>query len=211
MDRHICRCERCGAGGQLVSRSTYNRHSSWTDMRSALHPPSPSLATPTIPVDAVVGGDSTNSPGLEASHDPVPNSQTPQHDPIGHVRTIVSQMRAHFNFPPSLVFTQPPTKDSDGYVSGIGGQLLVPNSHCPLSLVDNDSAAVVSYELFLVEYLNVLNGLPLQDHASAFEVESLRNEILDTLGQLDQRKGNEWNKQLYAQLNPNTFIISGED
>jgi len=171
----------------------------------------PLIHHPPIPTDVVVGGDNTNSPGFNTSHVPVPSSQTPQHDTISHVRHMLSQMQAHFDFPPSLVFTPPPTKDSDGYSLRIGSQLLVPNSYLSLSLIDDDSAAVISYELFLIKHLNVLNALPLQGHASTFEVESLRNKVLDTLEQLDQRKGNEWNKQLHAQLNPNTFIISGED
>jgi len=212
MDRRICHCNLCGARGQEVSRSTYNRHSNRADTRSVFPPPSPPLTTPLIPVDVVAGGDHTDPPSLDTSHDPTPGSRTPQFDTITHVRHMLTQKRAHFDFPPSLVFITPPTKDSDRYASRNGSQLLVPNSYHPLSLVDDDSVAVVSYELFLVEYLNVLNMVPLQEgHASASEVESLKNEVLDTLQQLDQRKGNEWNKQLCAQLNPSTFIISGED
>lgn len=94
----------------------------------------------------------------------------------------------------------------------VDDQLSLLNSYHPLSLVDNDSVAVVSYEHLLVDYLGVLTALLLQDgHAFAYEAEITKAEILDTLQYLDRKKGNEWDKQLYAQLNPNTFIISGED
>ena len=181
-------------------------------MGSATHPPSPSLATPHIPLDMVVEGDDIDFPSSGTSQNPVPSSRTPQPDMISHIRHMLSQKRAYFDFPPSLVFTVPPTKDSDRYSLRIASQLLVPNSYHPLSLADEDSTAVVSYELFLVEYLDVLNALPLPEvHASASEGEDLRNEVLDTLRRLDQSRGDEWNKQLYAQLNPSTFVISGKD
>ena len=212
MERLLCCCSRCGAEGQSVSRSTYNRHANRIDKISAAPPPLPSFTTPPVPFDVVAEGDNADSPGPDTSHIPVPSSQTPQLNMISHVRCMLSQKRAHFDFPPSLIFIAPPTKDSDRYSSRINSQLLIPNSHHPLSLVDEDSAAVVSYELFLVEYLGVLSALPLQEgHASASETENLKNEVLGTLRHLDQRKGDEWNKQLYAQLNPCTFIISGED
>ena len=129
-----------------------------------------------------------------------------QYDSISPTRHLLSQKREHFNFPPSLVFAAPPTKDSSPHQPGIGNQLLSPNSHHPLSLSDSNSLAVVSYEYLLVEHLGILNG-----HASVPEVETIKEEILDTLRYLDQKKGTEWNKQLRAQLNPNAFIISGED
>jgi hypothetical protein len=191
----------------MVSQTTYRRHANTMATRSAVPPPPPSSTTPPIPVDVVTGGDDTNFPSSETSPDPVPH----QVSLINHLRYMLSQKLVDFNFPPSLVFTTPPTKYSDCYTPGTSGQLLVPNSHCMLSLIDNNSMAVVNYEHFLVEYMGVLNAISLQEaRVSVSEVESLINEILDTLQNLDRRKGDEWNKQLYAQLNPSTFIISGE-
>lgn len=170
-----------------------------------------SFATPPPPVDTVASGDNANSPGSNPTPSPAPNSQTPQVNLISHVRHMISQKPTNFEFPPSLVFVAPPTKDSTPYPSRVNSQLLLPNSYHPLSLVDNDSVTVVSYEYFLVEYLDVLNALPPEGHESTLEVENLRNRIFDTLQYLDRSKANEWNKQLDAQLNPSTFIISGKD
>ena len=129
------------------------------------------------------------------------------------MRHLLSRKHENFNFPPSLIFIAPPTKDSNRYQLRVDSQLLLLNSYNPLSPADNDSVAVVSYERLLVEHLGVLTALPLQDawHVSAREVETTKAEILETLRYLDRKKGDEWNKQLCAQLNPNTFIISGED
>ena len=171
-----------------------------------------------MPADAVAGGDNADSPDSRTSPIPIPvpipipSSRVPRVELTEHIRHILSQKRANFDFPPSLVFVAPPTGDSTLYQSRASNQLLVPNSYRPLSLVDNDSAAVISYEYFLVEHLDALNAIPLQEgHASVLEVENLRNEILDTLQRLDRSKGDEWNKQLHAQLHPSTFVISGKD
>ena len=113
---------------------------------------------------------------------------------------------------PQCVFVAPPTEDSSCYSPRAVNQLLVPNSYHPVSLVNINSVAVISYKYLLVEYLDMLNSLPPQaGHASVYQVETLRSKILNTLQYLDQRRGDEWNKQLQAQLDPNTFIISGKD
>ena len=204
-DRYLCRCRQCKEEGQFVSRRTYQRHSNRTDP-----PPPPSSALPML-TEALDGGNNEiPSPG--GSPDPIAIPQTVQTDSISHIRDLLSQKRANFEFPPSLVFTTPPTKDSNHYQPRADTQLLVPNSYHPISLVDNDSAAVVNYECLLVEHLNVLNALPLQDgHISASEVGDIKTEILGTLRYLDRKRGNEWNQQLCAQINPSTFIISGEN
>lgn len=213
MDRCLCHCRRCGEGGQMVSQTTYKRHSNRTDTaRLIVPPPPPSFDTPPIPADTTTGGDNTDLPSSDAPLGPVLGFQIPRVHMIDHIRQMLSRKRAGFDFPSSLVFAAPPTKDSNRYPSRTISHLLIPNSYHPLSLVDNDSAAVISYEYLLVEHLDVLNSLPLQtEYGSAFEVETLRNEILETLQYLDRRKGDEWNKQLRVQLNPGTFIISGRD
>ena len=208
MDQHLCHCRRCGRGGQFVSRTTYQRHSNWTD---AILPPLPSPSSPPVSADAGNSGHN-NSPSLDPSPDPTASSQMLQINSINYIRHLLSQKRANFDFPPSLVFAVPPTEDSNRYHPSADDRLLLPNSYHPLSLSDNNSVSVVTYEYLLVEHLNVLNALPLQDGCtSASEVETTRNEILGTLRYLDQRKGDAWNKQLRVRLNPNTFIISGED
>jgi hypothetical protein len=164
------------------------------------------------PPDAVAGRGNANFPDSNTSSDPVPSSQVSHLNLISHVRRLLSQKRANFDFPPSLVFVAPPTENSSNYPLRVRDQLLVPNSFRPLSLVDEDSATVISYEYFLVEHLDVLNALPSQGgDMSALEMEILKDEILDTLQRLDRSKGDEWNKQLCAQLNPGTFIITGKD
>lgn len=145
-----------------------------------------------------------NSPNLIAS--------TQCLDTINYIRDLLSRKRASFCFPPSLVFATPPTKDSNSYRLRDNNELLSPNSYHPLSLADDDSVAVVSYEHLLVEYMVMLDAIPLQDgHASASEARALEDEIFNTLRHLDQRKGREWDKQLCARVNPDTFIISGKD
>jgi hypothetical protein len=131
---------------------------------------------------------------------------------INYVRDLLSRQGVNFYFPPSLVFATPPNEDSNRYRLRGDNELLSPNSYHPLSLIDNDSAAVVSYEYLLVEYMDVLDSLPLQDgNASVSEARALKDEIFTTLRHLDQKKGNEWNKQLAARVNPDTFVISGKD
>ena len=176
----------------MVSKTTYNRHSTWTDTRSGVPPPPPSFFATPMSVETVAGRDEDNSPSPSVSLGPVPSSQIPRINMISHIRHRLSKKRAGFDFPSSLVFVAPPTKDSSRYPSRVSSQLLVPNLYHPLSLADNDSALVISYEYLLVEHLDILNALPLQEgHASPFEVETLRTEILDTLQYLDRRKGDE--------------------
>lgn len=213
MDRYLCHCKRCGKGGQSVSRTTYQRHSNCTDSGSAVTPPPPPSTSfvPPILANAENGGHG-DPPDPDAPPGLIALSQTPQINPIGPIQHLLSQKRANFDFPSSIVFAVPPSKDSNRYQLRVNGQLLLPNSYHPLSIVHEDSLAVVSYEYSLVEYLDVLNAFSFQDgNISASEVEIVKDEILDTLRYLDRRKGDEWDKQLCAQLNPNTFIISGED
>lgn len=214
MNRYICRCRHCGKAGRSVSRTTRQRHSDYTKSRSAVRPPFSSSTSSTPPV--LADGRSTRNhyhPGPHTSPNPTGSSQIPQINQSSHIRHLISQKRANFEFPLSLVFITPPTKDSTHYqLKVVDNQLLSPNSHYPLSLHDDDSGAVVGFEYLLVDYLSVLNALPLQDgDTSVSEVTTTRDEILDTMRYLDRKKGDEWNKQLCAQLNPNSFIISGED
>jgi hypothetical protein len=209
--RWLCRCGRCGKDGQLVSRTTYQRHSNSTDSRSIIPPLLPSSSPPPIPTDAVHSGNNS-SPAPAAPLDSITGPRVSQADSTGHIRRLLSQKRANFVFPSSLVFAVPPTKDSNQYQPRVDSQLSLLNSYNPLSLGDDDSAAVVSYEYLLIEYLGVLNVCPPQDgYTSASEVEVTKDEILDALRYLDRGKGNEWNKQLRAQLDRDTFIITGKE
>ena len=193
----------------MVLRSTYKRH---RHLIPTAPPLPPSFVTLPMTMDTATDVDDVNSPSSETSQNPVPDFQTPYINMVDHVRQMLSQKRTSFDFPPSLVFVAPPTEDLSCYSPRAVDQLSVPNSYYPLSLVDVDSVAVISYEYLLVEYLDVLDSLPPQaGHASVYQVETLRSEILDTLQYLDRRRGDEWNKQLQAQLDPNTFVISGKD
>jgi len=132
----------------------------------------------------------------------------PQIDIVNHIHQSLTRKRAHFSFPTSLVFSDPPTKDSAEYPHRTDAELLKPNSFFPLLLADGDSAEVVGYECSLAEYWDVLQPYP---PGAGNELAMVTKDlILDALRYLDRSKGVEWNKQLRAKKDPDSFIISGE-
>jgi hypothetical protein len=214
----------------MVTQATYRQHSTSqriASMRSNLQSssilssiavdmpvdPHPIVADTSIGPPPIATPIATDMP-VDRHPDIIPepeNMHQPHHPQIGivdHIYHLLTRKRADFSFPPSLVFSVPPTKDSAQYSHRTNAQLLRPNSYCGLSLKDDDSAEVVGYECLLAEYWDVL-----QPYLSGVGNElaiATKDLIIEALHHLDRSKGAEWDKQLHAKQNPDSFIISGE-
>ena len=201
MEAHqLCTCSLCGSGGERLTKTTYKRHQRDERLRHSSSGVAPTDPPPPPQAEAGI------SQGLENLEPPSLSTPNTIEYTINFLHARISAWR----FPTSLVFAPPPTKDSPHFTLKTATELRVGGSSFRLSIRDRESSRVVGYECFLLDTLQLLEAydLPGDDPMATQTAESIAT-ILAILATLDTNKGVEWDRQVRAQKDLDTYLLTG--